>query len=184
MHCIVCTAQSFIGKVLLGPFCMVLSVLWPAVTCNSEHKCATICNFFRCGKSSKPPYRVISVQDIGNMERISQNVANDFVFDDQYLELNDCPISSIPSTNKSKQPNPTFTAFNDDSKSSSTNKKIGASKSYRKFCQMTERKTKSKYVRLDELYEDDKQETNILEDETTHGYWNPTYFSLAEESDV
>ena len=45
--------------------------------------------------------------------------------------------------------------------------------------------TKPKYVRLDEVSQDDKEYDDKLdEDITHHGYWNPTYFSLIDETDV
>ena len=56
---------------------------------------------------------------------------------------------------------------------------------YQQFSNSIKRITKPKYVRLDEVSQDDmEQDVKLEEDITHHGYWNPTYFSLIDETDV
>ena len=143
--------------------------------CNSFWKC------FCCKSSSIQPYQVISVQEMGNMQRTARNDENDFVFDDHYLELNDDPVS-VESLKVSSQQN-------SSEASNIIERKYRGDKEdnnmYKQFSNSIKKIVKPKYVRLDEVFEDTKEDgANLEEDITHHGYWNPTYFSLIDETDV
>ena len=164
---------------------------------NSENiqkqtQCSKICEYFCCCNPTYPPYRVISVQDLSGVGRISQNnitsfvrtsqTDQDFVFDDQYLELNEYAGEGAPS----KDPNQEKSINNGvkDSKHKQDDTKKGDKTLLRKFSTSIQRNKKSKYVRLDDVFKDGNEENKYDEGESTHGYWNPTYFSLEDETDV
>ena len=144
-----------------------------------------ICDKFRScvgsWRNSAQPYQVISVQEMGSMERTTNTARNDFVFDDQYLELNDNPVTDA-SLNVPIQPSSVGASKMENLKDRSDNVETNM---YQQFSNSIKRMTKPKYVRLDEVSQDDKEHDDKLdEDITHHGYWNPTYFSLIDETDV
>ena len=115
------------------------------------------------------------------MERTTNTNRNDFVFDDQYLELNDNPVTDA-SLEVSIRPNFPRDSKMENSKNQSNDIKNNM---YQQFSNSIKRLTKPKYVRLDEVSQDDKEQDVKFElDITNHGYWNPTYFSLIDETDV
>ena len=136
--------------------------------------CQYLCGFCWCCKPNVPPYRVISIQDLGNSDRINDNGDSDFVFDDQYLELND----NQPKNNLGETQTKSSRAFTDDIKKSNSE-----SNPRSKFTRSVERSKKNKYIRLDDVFENDNDSTNGQKSGSTNGYWNPTYFSLLDETD-
>ena len=132
------------------------------------------CGFCWCCKPNVPPYRVISIQDLGNSDTINDNGDSDFVFDDQYLELND----NQPKNNLGETQTKSSRAFTDDTKKSNSK-----SNPRGKFTRAVERSKKNKYIRLDDVFENDNDSTNGQKSGSTNGYWNPTYFSLLDETD-
>ena len=136
--------------------------------------CQYVCGCCRCCKPNLPPYRVISIQDLGNSNRTNDNGESDFVFDDQYLELND----NQPKNNLCETRITSSRAFQDDMKKSNNE-----SNPRSKFTRSVERSKKNKYIRLDDVFENDNDSTNGQKNGSTNGYWNPTYFSLLDETD-
>ena len=136
--------------------------------------CQTSCGFCWCCKPNIPPYRVISIQDLGNTDTINDNGDSDFVFDDQYLELND----NQPKNNLGETQTKSSRAFTDDTKKSNSK-----SNPRGKFTRAVERSKKNKYIRLDDVFENDNDSKNGQKSGSTNGYWNPTYFSLLDETD-
>ena len=136
--------------------------------------CQYVCGCCWCCKPNVPPYRVISIQDLGNGERTNDNGESDFVFDDQYLELND----NQPKNNLCETRTKSSRAFTDDIEKSNSE-----SNPRSKFTRSVERSKKNKYIRLDDVFENDNDSTNGQINERNNGYWNPTYFSLSDETD-
>ena len=139
-------------------------------------------SYFFCCKLANPPYRVISVQDIANIEVVSRNGSSDFLFDDQYLEMNDYPNVS-PLSEDSEQTN-CNTSTNKDIRNKNIGKRNGAENSPKKMCNPLQRKNKGNYIRLDETEDAHKTDISYVVSEMSNGYWNPTYFSLTDETDV
>ena len=98
---------------------------------------------------------------MGNMQRTSRNDGNDFVFDDQYLESNDDPVS-VESFKVSTQ--------QDSSEASNIiEPKCRGDKEgnnmYKQFSNSIKKLVKPKYVRLDEVFEDTKEDGENLEED-------------------
>ena len=200
---------GIVEYVLLGIFVVFDVVLLAYCICtkcrgklnrifNGEHiqkhtQCGKICDYFSCCNRTYPPYRrVISVQDISNEGRMSQNNLTSFVrksrsdqdfeFDDQYLELNEYAGERA----SSKDPKQDKSIANDVKgiKHTNSDTKKGDKKLFHKFSTSIQRNKKSKYVRLDDVFQECTEKNKYDGDESTHGYWNPTYFSLEDDTDV
>ena len=149
--------------------------------CGKSKFCSSFWRCLCCKSSSIQPYQVISVQEMGNMQRTSRNHENDFVFDDHYLELNDDPVS-VESFKVSTQQNSSEGSNIIEPKCRGDKE---GNNIYKQFSNSIKKIVKPKYVRLDEVFEDSKEDgKNLEEDISHHGYWNPTYFSLIDETDV
>ena len=140
----------------------------------NENICRYVFGCCWCCKQNVPPYRVISIQDLGNSDRINDNGESDFVFDDQYLELND----NQPKNNLGETQTKSSRAFTDDIKKSNNESNPRGN-----FTRSVGRSKKNKYIRLDDVFQNDNDSTNGQKSGSTNGYWNPTYFSLLDETD-
>ena len=191
-------AVGFIEYILLAVF-IVFDVTLLACCINDKYRAkifqlftlcplngkTNVCDMFRrCSGSwrySSQSYQVISVQEMCSMARTMNTNRNDFIFDDQYLELNDNPVADA-SLKLSILPSSPGDCKMENLKKHSDNVETSM---YQQFSNSIKRMTKPKYVRLDEVSQDDKEHDVKLEVDTTHhGYWNPAYFSLMDETDV
>merc|ERR1712043_140274 len=115
----------------------------------------------------------MGVQEMGNMARGHNSDRNDFVFDDQYLELND-DLGGEASFDTLTKSSSSYSGKIVHSKDISEKREPNM---YQQFSNSIKRITKPKYVRLDEVFQDDKEsDAKFEEGSTQHGYWNPTYF--------